>query len=138
VDPGSQTTGMVLVGHFQRGDRVIWAAEIQHRGETVKRKLLTRRQARRSRRSRKTRYRPPRFNNRRRPEGWLVPSLRSRAANPGIACEKCNRKIRRRTGLTPPVWENLFAPPGCLGKDRLSVHPAYLTLLHRQDGYNYG
>jgi 5-methylcytosine-specific restriction endonuclease McrA len=81
VDPGSQTTGMVLVGHFHRGDRVIWAGEISHRGETVRQKLLARRQVRRSRRSRKTRYRPSRFDNRRRPEGWLPPSLRSRVGN---------------------------------------------------------
>jgi len=81
VDPGSQTTGIVLVGHFQRGDRVIWAGEIHHRGERIKQKLLARRQVRRSRRSRKTRYRPPRFENRRRPEGWLPPSLQSRVAN---------------------------------------------------------
>lgn len=38
--------------------------------------LATRRESRRSRRNRKTRYRAPRFDNRRRAEGWLTPSVR--------------------------------------------------------------
>ncbi|MFQ5976980.1 MAG: RNA-guided endonuclease IscB, partial [Candidatus Heimdallarchaeota archaeon] len=38
-------------------------------------KLTARRQYRRTRRSNKTRYRPPRFNNRERPKGWLAPSM---------------------------------------------------------------
>ena len=38
--------------------------------------LATRRESRRSRRQRKTRYRAPRFDNRRRAEGWLAPSVR--------------------------------------------------------------
>ncbi len=36
---------------------------------------------RRSRRSRKTRYRATRYKNRRRKEGWLAPSLQSRVDN---------------------------------------------------------
>lgn len=37
--------------------------------------LATRRESRRSRRQRKTRYRAPRFDNRRRADGWLAPSV---------------------------------------------------------------
>ena len=37
--------------------------------------IAARREARRTRRDRKTRYRAPRFNNRRRKEGWLAPSV---------------------------------------------------------------
>ena len=37
--------------------------------------LATRRESRRTRRNRKTRYRAPRFDNRRRPDGWLTPSV---------------------------------------------------------------
>lgn len=77
IDPGSKTTGMALVAHFQRGKFVIWAAELTHRGEQIRARLLARQQVRRSRRHRKTRYRPARFNNRRRPEGWLPPSIKS-------------------------------------------------------------
>ncbi|NEQ12026.1 MAG: HNH endonuclease, partial [Moorea sp. SIO4E2] len=37
--------------------------------------LTSRRKLRSSRRNRKTRYRQPRFLNRKRPDGWLAPSL---------------------------------------------------------------
>ena len=81
VDPGSKMTGVALVANFQRGKRLIWAAELTHRGQQIRDGLLKRRQLRSSRRSRKTRYRPARFDNRRRPEGWLPPSLQSRVNN---------------------------------------------------------
>jgi 5-methylcytosine-specific restriction endonuclease McrA len=80
-DPGSKTTGIAAVGDFKRGKRVIWAAELTHRGQQIRGALLSRRQLRRSRRNRKTRYRKARFLNRRRPQGWLPPSLRSRVDN---------------------------------------------------------
>jgi 5-methylcytosine-specific restriction endonuclease McrA len=60
---------------------VVWVAELQHRGFQVRDALTSRRQLRRSRRNRKTRYRKPRFLNRTRPQGWLPPSLSSRVAN---------------------------------------------------------
>jgi hypothetical protein len=55
--------------------------ELAHRGQQVKDGLDQRRGCRRSRRARHTRYRPPRFQNRRRQQGWLPPSLESRLAN---------------------------------------------------------
>jgi len=79
IDPGSKVTGLALV--CEDTNRIIWAAEVEHRGEQVKRRLLERRALRRARRNRKTRHRKPRFDNRRRPEGWLPPSLVSRVAN---------------------------------------------------------
>jgi len=81
VDPGSQTTGLALVASFKCGRVVVWAAELTHRGNAVVEALQTRRAVRRSRRSRHTRYRPARFNNRRRAQGWLPPSLVSRLNN---------------------------------------------------------
>jgi 5-methylcytosine-specific restriction endonuclease McrA len=80
-DPGSRTTGIALVGHFDRGSEVIWAGNLNHRGYQIKKDLNSRRARRSSRRNRKTRYRQARFNNRRRPKGWLPPSLRSRVLN---------------------------------------------------------
>lgn len=79
LDPGSKTTGLALV-HETSGE-VVWAAELTHRGERIRTRLADRRAIRRSRRQRKTRYRPARFNNRRKREGWLTPSLESRIAN---------------------------------------------------------
>ncbi|WP_020493821.1 RNA-guided endonuclease IscB [Verrucomicrobium sp. 3C] len=78
-DPGSKTTGMALVAEFaRRRPTVAWAAELTHRGETFRGALRQRAACRRSRRNRKTRYRAPRFDNRKRSEGWLPPSLRHR------------------------------------------------------------
>jgi len=81
LDPGSKTTGIALVVAGQRGRRVIWAAELTHRGERIKHALDQRRAVRRSRRNRKPRYRKPRFLNRTRKADWLPPSLESRVAN---------------------------------------------------------
>jgi 5-methylcytosine-specific restriction endonuclease McrA len=79
IDPGSRTTGLTLV-HDASG-QVVWAGELTHRGQQVKKALDHRRVCRRSRRQRHTRYRQMRFLNRRRREGWLPPSLESRIAN---------------------------------------------------------
>src|SRR5919202_1498850 len=77
IDPGAKTTGLAIL----KNNMVVWAAELTHRGFAIRHSLTTRRQIRRSRRSRKTRYRAARFNNRRRPAGWLAPSLNSRVEN---------------------------------------------------------
>jgi 5-methylcytosine-specific restriction endonuclease McrA len=79
IDPGSQTTGIALVDDA-RGE-VVFAVELVHRGEAIKHALDQRRAVRRGRRQRKTRYRKPRFTNRRRKDGWIAPSLESRVAN---------------------------------------------------------
>ncbi|MEG3981158.1 RNA-guided endonuclease IscB [Microcoleus sp. D3_18a_C4] len=74
LDPGSKTTGIALV----QGDKVIFGAELTHRGQTIKASLESRRSLRRGRRNRHTRYRPARFLNRNRQKGWLAPSLQHR------------------------------------------------------------
>lgn len=71
IDPGSRTTGFAILlnGLF------IWGMNLTHRIGIVD-KLTTRRQCRRGRRNRKTRYRKPRFMNRvgTKKKGWLPPS----------------------------------------------------------------
>ena len=79
IDPGSRKTGIVLVD--EESKKVVWAAEIEHRGVAIKKRMDARRALRHSRRNRKTRHREPRFLNRRRPDGWLPPSLLSRVQN---------------------------------------------------------
>lgn len=74
LDPGSKTTGIALV----QNDRVVWAAELIHRGLAISASLASRSAIRHNRRARKTRYRPARFLNRKRPKGWLAPSLQHR------------------------------------------------------------
>lgn len=79
LDPGSKTTGIAIVN--DASGAVVFAAELSHRGQAIKASLDDRRAVRRSRRHRKTRYRKPCFNNRRRKKGWLPLSLESRIAN---------------------------------------------------------
>ena len=74
IDPGSKTTGLAVL----LGNQVIWAAELAHRGQQIQNALLSRRQLRRGRRGRKTRYRQAQFLNRTRPKGWLAPSMAHR------------------------------------------------------------
>lgn len=74
IDPGSRTTGFALL----QGEKVVWGAELTHRGQQIKDALESRRALRRGRRNRKTPYRQPRFLNRTRPQGWLAPSLQHR------------------------------------------------------------
>ena len=79
LDPGSKTTGMALVN--DASGEVVFAAELEHRGQAITTALADRRAVRRNRRQRKTRYRKSRCENRRRRKGWLPPSLESRIAN---------------------------------------------------------
>jgi len=78
LDPGSKSTGAAVVRITERGDAVLHLAQIDHRGAKISESLAKRAAFRRRRRSANLRYRAPRFNNRRRPEGWLAPSLQHR------------------------------------------------------------
>ena len=78
LDPGSRHTGIAITDNE---DSVVMLAEIEHRGHVIKKNLGKRRAVRNSRRQRKTRYRAARFLNRTKPEGWLAPSVKSRADN---------------------------------------------------------
>ncbi|GAA6618517.1 RNA-guided endonuclease IscB [Scytonema sp. NUACC26] len=90
IDPGSQITGIAIVNDTT--GEVIFAAEIKHRGFAIHESLTSRKQLRRSRRNRKTRYRQPPISEwfrkgnkqpcpKKRREGWLAPSLKSRVDN---------------------------------------------------------
>ena len=78
LDPGSRHTGVAIIDDK---DQVVMLAEIEHRGHIIKKDLDSRRNARKSRRQRKTRYRPARFLNRTKPQGWIAPSVKSRTDN---------------------------------------------------------
>ncbi len=79
IDPGSKTTGIATMNDAT--GEVVFAAELNHRGQQIMSDLDDRRGVRRGRRVRHTRYRKPRWQNRRRPKGWLLPSLQSRISN---------------------------------------------------------
>lgn len=73
VDAGSKHIGLSATTE----SRELFSAEVQLRTDIVK-LLAQRRESRRTRRNRKTRYRACRFNNRRRPECWFAPSIEQR------------------------------------------------------------
>jgi Flp pilus assembly protein TadG len=81
IDPGSKTTGLAVIREHDAGLHVLCLAEIGHRGHAVAEGMEQRSARRRRRRTANLRYREPRFDNRRRPEGWLTPSMRSRVSN---------------------------------------------------------
>lgn len=71
VDAGSKHIGMSATTETKE----VYASEVELRHDITK-LLSDRRALRRERRSRKTRYRKPRFQNRKRGEKWLAPSIR--------------------------------------------------------------
>ena len=73
VDSGSKHIGLSATTR----NKVLFESDVELRNDIVN-LLSTRRQNRRTRRNRKTRYRKPRFNNRRRKEGWLAPSVQNK------------------------------------------------------------
>lgn len=72
IDAGSRTVGASVTSN----DKEYYASETTLRND-ISKLLLSRAQSRQTRRSRKTRYRKARFNNRKstKPEGWLAPSI---------------------------------------------------------------
>ncbi|MHB1758518.1 MAG: RNA-guided endonuclease IscB, partial [Leptospirillum sp.] len=103
LDPGSKTTGIALVreeetvspelGKTETTAHVLFLAELTHRGGKI-RDRLTARRAFRGRRRGNLRYRKPRFENRRKPEGWLAPSLQHRV-------DTTMAWVKRLMGLSP-------------------------------------
>ncbi len=99
IDPGAKTTGLALVNDTT--GEVVFAAELEHRGFAIRESLTKRRQLRRSRRNRKTRYRQPqkhewfRKGNKKpvpkQRRTWLAPSLMSRVHNINTWVEKLRK-----------------------------------------------
>ena len=73
VDAGSKHIGLSATTK----DKVLFESDVTLRNDIVN-LISTRSQNRRTRRNRKTRYRKARFNNRRRREGWLAPSVQQK------------------------------------------------------------
>jgi hypothetical protein len=75
VDAGTHHLGVSAT----TGKHVLFEAEVVPRTD-IQALLATRRQFRRQRRHRKTRYRKARFLNRKKPDGWLAPSIQHKVA----------------------------------------------------------
>jgi 5-methylcytosine-specific restriction endonuclease McrA len=117
IDPGAKHTGIALVNDST--GLVVFAAELNHRGFAIRDALTSRRELRRGRRARKTRYRQPRFLNRTRPDGWLAPSLKSRIENIKTWVEKL-RKFAPIEAISQEIVRfdmQLMANPDIQGKE---------------------
>jgi hypothetical protein len=73
VDAGSKFVGLSATTEKKE----LYAAEVALRNDIVD-LIATRREFRRARRSRTTRHRAPRFDNRKKDDGWLAPSIRQK------------------------------------------------------------
>ena len=73
VDAGSKHIGISATTE----EKVLYEADVELRNDIVE-LLSTRRELRRTRRSRKKRYRKARFDNRKNPKCWLAPSVRQK------------------------------------------------------------
>lgn len=73
VDAGSKHIGLSATTK----DKVLFESDVELRNDITD-LLSTRLQNRRTRRNRKTRYRKPRFDNRRHKDGWLAPSVQDK------------------------------------------------------------
>ena len=73
IDAGSKHIGLSATTEKKE----LYSADVELRTDIVN-LLSTRRQNRRTRRSRKTRYRKARFNNRKKESGWIAPSVRQK------------------------------------------------------------
>ena len=97
VDAGSKHIGLSATMET----KVLFEADVQPRNDIVD-NLSTRREYRRSRRNRKTRYRKTRFDNRRRDDGWLAPSVREKVETHLTAVQKVH-EILPVTSITVEV-----------------------------------
>ncbi len=70
IDAGTQHIGVSATTERS----LLFEAEVKPRTD-IQERLSTRRQFRRARRNRKTRYRKAHFLNRKKPDGWLAPSV---------------------------------------------------------------
>lgn len=70
IDAGSKHIGVSASSEKKE----LFAAQVELRSDIVK-LLSTRRELRRTRRNRKTRYRKVRFDNRKKKDGWIAPSV---------------------------------------------------------------
>jgi len=76
IDDGAKFLGIAIRSNSDK-NKIVFAANVRLR-QDVKRKINERRMYRRNRRSRKLRYRSARFSNRKRPDGWIPPSIKYR------------------------------------------------------------
>ncbi len=134
LDPGSRTTGIAIVD--DESGQVLFAAELAHRSQAIKKALEERRTVRRRRRARHSRYRKPRFQNRSKPKakhfshlfhtGDIVKAVvPAHLKNPGV-----------HTGRVSVKAKGAFTISTTKGKVT-DIGKKYCQVLQKADGYGY-
>ena len=113
IDAGSKHIGVSATTK----EKVLYEADVELRNDIVD-LLSTRRQNRRARRNRKTRYREPWFNNRKRPDGWLAPSIQYKVDTHLKVVENVH-KILPITSITVTMYPSSQLCSGCGYKNPL-------------------
>jgi 5-methylcytosine-specific restriction endonuclease McrA len=118
IDPGSKTTGIAVVTDEDgnKPAKVLCLFELSHRGRQISEALTARRAFRRRRRGANLRYRAPRFDNRRKLQGWLAPSLRHRIDT----CMSWVERLRRLVAVTGIALERVRFDTQLLEKPEIS------------------
>ena len=99
IDPGSKETGIAVVRTDDEGTHPLGFYSLVHRGDQIHKKMQQRANYRRRRRSANLRYRAPRFQNRKRREGSLPPSLQHRV-DTTVSWVKRFTKLAPVTGIS--------------------------------------
>ena len=86
VDAGSKVVGLSAC----TSKKEVYSGEVELRNDIVE-LISTRRENRRARRNRKTRYREARFDNRKRREGWVAPSILNKIGTHLTVVEKLHQ-----------------------------------------------
>ena len=140
VNPGAEHTGLALFHQTDAGHRKVLATlQVNHRGRDVKHRMEQRRNYRRARRSR-IRHREARFLNRRRPAGWLPPSVKSRLDNTMTWIDRLQKLVAEDRIIVETLQFDiqLLRNPAIRGTE-YQQGPLYQTTLrayvyHRDDG----
>lgn len=90
IYPGTSVTGVAILDDLS--NELVFAAQIEHRGQDIKQKLLFRAKCRRRRRNANLRYRQPRFSNR-------------KASNP--VCRTCGNNAVHSLGYCRTCYSKL-------------------------------
>jgi 5-methylcytosine-specific restriction endonuclease McrA len=114
IDSGSKMIGVAAVGN----GKTLYASEVKTRGD-IHEKMSQRATYRRTRRTRKLRYRKPRWANRKRNEGWLTPTMRSKVQSHLLEIEFVKRilSITRTVVETASFDIHKIVNPDVTGKE---------------------
>lgn len=125
VDAGSKTIGLSAATETEE----LFSAEVKPRNDVVE-LMSARRQFRRARRNRTTRYRKPRFDNRVRSKhkGWLAPSVEVKIQEHMTAIRRAcailpvsKVVVETRGYITKATRENLLVLPKSHANDALAI-----------------